>query len=192
MKILLDHHADCNKVFNTAYSPLIVALNVGSLKCVKLPIKAGAEVKGVGTVTPLTIAANNGLTDFYKCLLEAGADPDVRNDDDSMNTMNPADLKLEESKANKRNDYATAVKLYSMAADRCLDDATLYSTRSLCWLKMGEGDQALMDAGICKMKRLGWVKACYLQGSVQILLLTACSPGLGWIQPRRGSHHSQE
>uniref|UniRef100_A0A452ZTY2 Uncharacterized protein n=1 Tax=Aegilops tauschii subsp. strangulata TaxID=200361 RepID=A0A452ZTY2_AEGTS len=57
MKILLDHHADCNKVFNTAYSPLIVALNVGSLKCVKLLIKAGAEVKGVGTVTPLTIAA---------------------------------------------------------------------------------------------------------------------------------------
>ncbi|XBJ27013.1 hypothetical protein VPH35_004342 [Triticum aestivum] len=169
MKILLDHHADCNKVFNTAYSPLIVALNVGSLKCVKLLIKAGAEVKGVGTVTPLTIAANNGLTDFYKCLLEAGADPDVRNDDDSMNTMNPADLKLEESKANKRNDYATAVKLYSMvisaqfttltlAADRCLDDATLYSTRSLCWLKMGEGDQALMDAGICKMKRLGWFR----------------------------------
>uniref|UniRef100_A0A8R7K4C2 Uncharacterized protein n=1 Tax=Triticum urartu TaxID=4572 RepID=A0A8R7K4C2_TRIUA len=69
MKILLDHHADCNKVFNTAYSPLIVALNVGSLKCVKLLIKAGTEVKGVGTVTPLTIAANNGLTDFYKCLL---------------------------------------------------------------------------------------------------------------------------
>ena len=37
-------------------------------------------MKGVGTVTPLTIAANNGLTDCYKCLLEAGADPDVRDD----------------------------------------------------------------------------------------------------------------
>uniref|UniRef100_A0A453GJ09 Uncharacterized protein n=1 Tax=Aegilops tauschii subsp. strangulata TaxID=200361 RepID=A0A453GJ09_AEGTS len=86
MKILLDHHADCNKIFNTVYSPLIAALNVvGSLnvsplKCVKLLIKAGADVKGVGTVSPLITAVNNGLTDCYKCLLEAGADPDVRDD----------------------------------------------------------------------------------------------------------------
>lgn len=37
-------------------------------------------MKGVGTVTPLITAVNNGLTDFYNCLLEAGADPDVRDD----------------------------------------------------------------------------------------------------------------
>jgi ankyrin repeat protein len=37
-------------------------------------------VKGVGTVTPLITAANDGLTDFYNCLLEAGADPDVHDD----------------------------------------------------------------------------------------------------------------
>lgn len=42
--------------------------------------QAGADVKGVGTVTPLITAVNNGLTDFYNCLLEAGADPDVRDD----------------------------------------------------------------------------------------------------------------
>nr|BAK04164.1 predicted protein [Hordeum vulgare subsp. vulgare] len=220
MKILLDHHADCNKVFNTVYSPLISALNAGSLKCVKLLIKAGADVKGVGTVTPLIIAANNGLTDLYKCLLEAGADPDVRDDfghlpieiaaynnrrkdveillpvtsrtpyvqdwsvdgiicwvksmpsveNDPMNTMNTADLKLEGNKAYKRKDYATAVKLYSMAADQCPDDVTLYSNRSLCWLKMGEGNQALMDAGVCKIRRPGWAKAFYLEGSAQMLL----------------------
>ena len=35
----LNISSQCNKVFNTAYSPLIVALNVGSLKCVKLLIK---------------------------------------------------------------------------------------------------------------------------------------------------------
>jgi ankyrin repeat protein len=28
----------------------------------------------------LIVAVNNGLTDFYNCLLEAGADPDVRDD----------------------------------------------------------------------------------------------------------------
>ncbi|BAS78747.1 Os02g0492000, partial [Oryza sativa Japonica Group] len=77
MKILLDHHADCNKVFSTFYTPLIAALMVRSLKCVKLLIKAGADIKGVGTFTPLIAAATEGLTDFYKCLLEAGADPNV-------------------------------------------------------------------------------------------------------------------
>lgn len=37
-------------------------------------------MKGVGQLTPLIVAANEGLTDFYKCLLDAGADPDVRDD----------------------------------------------------------------------------------------------------------------
>ncbi|KAG0533049.1 hypothetical protein BDA96_04G158900 [Sorghum bicolor] len=80
MKILLDHGADYNKVFNTVCTPLFVSLTSRSLECVKLLIKAGADVKGVGTVTPLIVAVNNGLTDFYNCLLEAGADPDVRDD----------------------------------------------------------------------------------------------------------------
>ncbi|KAF8686181.1 hypothetical protein HU200_043655 [Digitaria exilis] len=159
-----DHMLQCNKVFNTVCTPLFVALTAGSLKCVKLLIKAGADVKGVGTVTPLITAVNNGLTDFYNCLLEAGADPDVRDDfghlpielaayqnrrkdveillpvtsrvpyvrdwsvdgiisyvksmpsveDDPMRNMKPDDLKLEGNKAYKRNDYATAAKLYSM------------------------------------------------------------------------------
>nr|CAB3449804.1 unnamed protein product [Digitaria exilis] len=104
----------CNKVFNTVCTPLFVALTAGSLKCVKLLIKAGADVKGVGTVTPLITAVNNGLTDFYNCLLEAGADPDVRDDDDPMRNMKPDDLKLEGNKAYKRNDFATSAKLYSM------------------------------------------------------------------------------
>lgn len=37
-------------------------------------------MKGVGQLTPLIVAANEGLTDFYKCLLDAGADPDVCDD----------------------------------------------------------------------------------------------------------------
>jgi hypothetical protein len=37
-------------------------------------------VKGVAPLTPLIAAAEDGLTDFYKPLLAAGADPDVRDD----------------------------------------------------------------------------------------------------------------
>jgi len=36
--------------------------------------------KSVCNVTPLIFAANEGLTDFYECLLEAGADPNVPDD----------------------------------------------------------------------------------------------------------------
>ena len=33
--------------------------------------------KGICKFTPLILAANEGLTDFYKCLIEAGADPNI-------------------------------------------------------------------------------------------------------------------
>ena len=40
--------------------------------------QAGADVtKGVCKFTPLILAANEGLTDFYECLIEAGADPNI-------------------------------------------------------------------------------------------------------------------
>ncbi|TVU30036.1 hypothetical protein EJB05_21638 [Eragrostis curvula] len=77
VKILLNHNADCNKVVNGVYTPLLVAIYAQSLKSVKLLIKAGADVSGVGNITPLVAAVADGLTECMKCLLEAGADPNV-------------------------------------------------------------------------------------------------------------------
>jgi len=37
-------------------------------------------MKGIHKFTPLILAAYEGLTDFYECLLEAGADPNVPDD----------------------------------------------------------------------------------------------------------------
>uniref|UniRef100_A0A0E0CKQ3 F-box domain-containing protein n=1 Tax=Oryza meridionalis TaxID=40149 RepID=A0A0E0CKQ3_9ORYZ len=187
MKILLDHHADFNKLLKPVFTPLIMALNASSLKCVELLLKAGADVKGVGTVTPLITAANNGQTDFYKCLLEAGADPNVPDEfghlpielaaynnrrkdveillpatsripsvcdwsvdgDDPMYKMSPADMKLAASEAYRRQDYITAMKLYT---------------------RMGAGVNALQDAQICRLMHSDWSKACYLEGAAQMLL----------------------
>uniref|UniRef100_A0A0D9VG46 Serine/threonine-protein kinase BSK1-like TPR repeats domain-containing protein n=1 Tax=Leersia perrieri TaxID=77586 RepID=A0A0D9VG46_9ORYZ len=209
MKILLDHHADVNMLLKPVFTPLILALNAGSLKCVELLVKAGADVKGVGTATPLITAANNGLTDFYKCLLEAGADPNVPDEfghlpielaaynnrrkdveillpsvdgviryvksmpsveNDPMCKMKPADMKLEASNAYERKDYFTAIKLYTMLTDFWPNDATLFAHRSLCWLKVGKGDSALLDAQACRLMEPDWSKACYVEGAAQMLL----------------------
>ncbi|CAN6231694.1 unnamed protein product [Urochloa humidicola] len=191
VKILLDHHAD-----------------------------AGADVKGVGQLTPLIVAANEGLIDFYKCLLDAGVDPDVRDDggllpieiaahnnrrkdveillpvtsripyvpdwtvdgilayvksvpkeeDDPLYKMGPAYLKSEGSKAYKRKDYVSAVNFYSMAIKLDPSDVTLHSNKSLCWVNLGDGEKALLDAEFCRMMRPDWPKACYRQGAAHMLL----------------------
>ncbi|KAE8787317.1 Ankyrin repeat domain-containing protein 50 [Hordeum vulgare] len=79
MSILLQHHADPNKVFRLQSTPLSMAIISESLECVKLLIKAGADVNKIDYtgVTYLMVAATNGLSDIMKCLLDAGADPDV-------------------------------------------------------------------------------------------------------------------
>ncbi|CAM0943883.1 unnamed protein product [Alopecurus aequalis] len=82
VKVLLEHNADPNKATEHQFRPLILALNNLSLSCVKLLIQAGADVNGLGPGlgpcdNPLAIAAEKGLTEAIKWMLEAGADPNV-------------------------------------------------------------------------------------------------------------------
>jgi len=49
-------------------------------------------------------------------------------------------------------------------------DASLFSNRSLCWLLMGDGQKALLDARECRRMRPDWPKACYRQGAALMLL----------------------
>ncbi|XP_047044499.1 ankyrin-1-like [Lolium rigidum] len=80
MKTLLAHHADVNKVLDNFSSPLMIAIYSRSVKCVNLLLEAGADVKGMRTMTPLLAAVTNGLSGVLKPLLAAGADPNVRNE----------------------------------------------------------------------------------------------------------------
>nr|XP_051228788.1 uncharacterized protein LOC127346537 [Lolium perenne] len=65
-----------NKMIPGIGTPLFVAINASSVKCVQLLVEAGADVND-GIVTPLGAAVLNGETACIKCLLEAGADPNV-------------------------------------------------------------------------------------------------------------------
>lgn len=49
-------------------------------------------------------------------------------------------------------------------------DATLLSNRSLCWIRLGQADQALADAKACRALRPDWPKACYREGAALRLL----------------------
>lgn len=85
LKILLDHHADPNRVSEVSGTPIVTALDSTkhglsesiSLHCVKLLVKAGADVNSANPDTPLVVATKYGLADCIKYLLEAGADPNI-------------------------------------------------------------------------------------------------------------------
>ncbi|KAL6634317.1 hypothetical protein ACP70R_026988 [Stipagrostis hirtigluma subsp. patula] len=264
VKILLDHHADYNKIAWGTNRPLVYAIYARSLKCVKLLIEAGADVQGIGTETPLALAATDGLTDILKCLVQAGADPNVRDgfgltpienaarydrrkdveilfpvtssipavrdwsvdgiishakslpalkttfenlrskivegkhippstyvwllswpwtysttwDDEVLYRVMIANTKFQGREAVKHKDYFAAVEIYTKAMNLDPDDATLYSNRSLCWLRLGNGKKALTDAQACRMMRSSWSKACYREGAA-LMLLEDCEKACG-------------
>ncbi|KAJ3687166.1 hypothetical protein LUZ61_016330 [Rhynchospora tenuis] len=76
VEILLQHHADVNHVTSFDDTPLLSSLRSGSLECIKLLIKAGADLN---LKCPLAMAVQNQSIEVIKCLLEAGADPNVCN-----------------------------------------------------------------------------------------------------------------
>uniref|UniRef100_A0A0E0JC09 Uncharacterized protein n=1 Tax=Oryza nivara TaxID=4536 RepID=A0A0E0JC09_ORYNI len=224
-KVLLEHGADPNRVVNHVLSPLVVACCSHSLKCMKLLIKAGADVNDRSSTgprtTPLVLAVDDGSADIVKILLEAGADPNIRNEDGRIPIMMaaargqrelveilfpwtkpipclpdwsvdgiirtmrftrtepedavPVEILVSDSKLNAKEafaegEYITAIYFYTKALEKAPLDATLFANRSLCWLRLREGDVALLDARRCKALRPGWSKAWYREGTALSLL----------------------
>ncbi|XP_078159764.1 ankyrin repeat family protein [Carex rostrata] len=70
----------------------------------------------------------------------------------------------------KRKDFQTAIDAYTQAIDLDPNEAVLLSNRSLCWLRLGQGEHALEDARACRALRHDWHKACYREGAALRLL----------------------
>ncbi|KAJ4719683.1 Ankyrin repeat family protein [Melia azedarach] len=81
-----------------------------------------------------------------------------------------AEAKSRGDEAFKQKDYHMAVDCYTQAIDLDPNDATLFSNRSLCWIRLGQAEQALADAKACRAIRPNWPKACYREGAALRLL----------------------
>lgn len=49
----------------------------------------------------------------------------------------------------------------------------MLSNRSLCWIRLGQGEQALADAKACRALRPDWPKAFYREGAALRLMEVA-------------------
>ncbi|XBJ18359.1 hypothetical protein VPH35_009549 [Triticum aestivum] len=173
LKILLDHNADRNKEVN-GKTPLIAAIDADSRNCMLLLIRAGADAKGALTYAVENLHSQKLVsTDFVNCIKEDAAADRVLPDDDepvSKNKTRVAGFKKLANNSFKKEDYFSAAGSYSVAMMLDPDDATMYSNRSLCSLRMGDGDKALVDANECRKMRPDWPTACYRQGAALMLL----------------------
>lgn len=244
VKTLLDHGADPNAETDDNVTALISAVAASSLESVELLVKRGAKVNiNAGGVTPLHIAADNGSEKMISCLLEAGADPNTRDEEDLKplqvaaakgnrvavemlfpvtspdptipdwtvdgllayaqhqtakaqevhdglndksknikeleadivevspeNKQKSLEAKLRGDEGVKKKDYLMAVDAYTQAIDLDPNNAILLSNRSLCWIRLGQAEQALADAKACRALSPYWAKACYREGVALRLL----------------------
>uniref|UniRef100_A0A453JGL5 Uncharacterized protein n=1 Tax=Aegilops tauschii subsp. strangulata TaxID=200361 RepID=A0A453JGL5_AEGTS len=91
-------------------------------------------------------------------------------EDDNFVEKRISDLKQQAAEAFKKQDYLNASVFYTQALKMDNFDAKLLSNRSLCWLRMGDGERSYDDATECKKLQPMWAKAYYRQGAAQILM----------------------
>ncbi|XP_047085604.1 ankyrin repeat domain-containing protein 27-like [Lolium rigidum] len=194
LKTLLDHHADAGANVNYANpnTPLVVATMLGLADCIKYLLEAGANpnISDKQGRMPIQIAASFGRRSHVDILfpftspIRAVSNWTVEGiiaheklncsipKDESCHKIEDriAELKSQGKKAVKRNDFLGASNLYTKALALNYFDETLYSNRSLCYLKIGKAREALFDADVCIAKRPEWVKGYYRKGAAHMSL----------------------
>ncbi|KAL6637600.1 hypothetical protein ACP70R_025172 [Stipagrostis hirtigluma subsp. patula] len=232
MQILLEHKADPDMVSVDLCTPLTAVICACTmpgkvdesvcLKCMKLLVKAGADVNCTNPDTPLVIATSKGLAECVTYLLEVSADANIpikhdgstpieiaaesgrrnlveilfpftnrikavsdwsvegivahaksipsKEKDKASVDDRKAELKLLGGKAVARKDYAGASRFYKEAIELDPADATLYSNRSFCLLKIGDAEDALFCANACIRLQPEWIKGYYRKGAALMSL----------------------
>ncbi|XP_015690576.1 ankyrin repeat and protein kinase domain-containing protein 1-like isoform X1 [Oryza brachyantha] len=194
VQILLEHHADPNKISADLGTPLAAVLSAAPetldesecLKCMKLLVKAGADLNCAIPDTPYAIATRKGLTECIAYLSEVSRVANTPTDHDKVSDRDrKANLILHGGNTFAEDDYEGATIFYTEAIKLDPEDGTLYSNRSLCHLKSGRAQEALLDATDCIRLKPECTKGYYRKGSALMSLKDykeACSAFLDGVK----------
>ncbi|XP_047043057.1 hsp70-Hsp90 organizing protein 1-like [Lolium rigidum] len=90
--------------------------------------------------------------------------------DDEAVDMRKSDLKQQGDEAFEKQDYTNASVLYTKALRADPSDRKMLANRSLCWLRLGDGQKALEDAIKCKLSNKDSAEAHHREGEALIML----------------------
>ncbi|CAL1382831.1 unnamed protein product [Linum trigynum] len=180
LKCLLEAGADPNKVDDDGLKAIQIAASRGNHAAVEilLPVTGKMEKVPEWTVDGV-IRYVQSETDKQEELVRNVKDVNLSKatlpKEDLPEVSPEAKAKAAEAKSRgheafKRNDFQMAVDAYTQAIDMDPTDYTLFSNRSLCWLRMGQSEHALSDARECRALNPDWPKACYREGAALRLL----------------------
>ncbi|CAN6339245.1 unnamed protein product [Urochloa humidicola] len=188
LKLLVQAGADVNGF--GSYNPLARAAEKGLTKAIKCLLEAGADpnIPDMFGRLPIELAAEYGTWEDVELLfpvtskIPTVADWSVngiishvylevmQREDDDFIKKKKSELKRQGADAFRNEDYLKALEFYTQALKVDQFDATLFSNRSICWLRLGDGTKALYDAMECKDLRPKWAKAYYRKGAALMFL----------------------
>ncbi|KAJ4774816.1 ankyrin repeat family protein [Rhynchospora pubera] len=188
-KLLVKAGADVN-----FRCPLARAVPTGVIEIIKYLLEAGADpnLRNFHGWLPIEIAAMHKKLDIVEMLFPLTSPvPQVHDwsvqgilqyvQSNAFNEKTEenlrkylAELIMKAADSFKKKEYRAAIPSYSWAIEIDSEigsgDAALFSNRSLCWHRIGEGHQALKDALMAHKLKPEWPKAHYRIGAAMMLL----------------------
>ncbi|KAK9137692.1 hypothetical protein Sjap_008286 [Stephania japonica] len=175
---LLKAGADPNAVDEDGLKPIQVAGGRGNRAAVEILLSQTPAIESIRNWSVDGIIEQ--MQSEGKVLDEAPKEADTSeksrlSEQDNLEVTPEAKKKSLEAKARgedafRRKDYYMAIDAYTQAIDFDPSNAALLSNRSLCWIRLGQADQALTDAKACRTLKPDWPKACYREGAALRLM----------------------
>ncbi|XP_022946123.1 ankyrin-1 [Cucurbita moschata] len=178
---LLQAGADPNAIDEDGLKPVQVAAARGNRAAVEilLPLTSAVEAIPNWTTDGILEYMQNEINkdrESSRNLEEVNKHKDSTAGEQGLPEVSPeakkkaAEAKSRGDDAFNTKDFQTAVDAYTQAIDLDPTDGTLFSNRSLCWIRLGQAEQALADARACRALKPDWPKACYREGAALRLL----------------------
>uniref|UniRef100_A0ACD5X7C2 Uncharacterized protein n=2 Tax=Avena sativa TaxID=4498 RepID=A0ACD5X7C2_AVESA len=161
------------------YNPLVTAAEKGLTEAIKCLLEAGVNPNVLHKFgrLPIELAAEYGTREDVEILFPftspistvtnwsfdgiiSHVKMEIKQlEDGNFVKTRMSDLKQQGDEAFKKQDYLNTSVFYTQAPKMDNFDAKLLSNRSLCWLRMGNGERDFGDAHECRELHPKWAKA---------------------------------